>query len=81
MFYVLSALVVYMPIHYGLGYLSMGLNPALVWILLTVDSFVVGLLALNLAGAGYFAVNRRRSRNKWSCCQTRRANPVHGDRR
>ena len=56
--YMLAAVALYMVIHYGLGYLAMGMPMWLVWSLLTVDSLLVGLLVLNMTGAGYFAVSR-----------------------
>lgn len=74
--YTLSAVVVFMGIHYGLGYLAMGLAPSVVWILMIIDSFVVGLLALNMFGAAFYAV-RRAAEEKGVSLTPASTNPDH----
>jgi hypothetical protein len=50
-----------MFLHYAISYAAMGRAPALVWAMLLLDAFVVGLLAISLASA-YFTIYRRAAR-------------------
>ena len=48
-------------LHYAISYAAMGRAPALVWAMLLLDAFVVGLLAISLASA-YFTIYRHAAR-------------------
>ena len=53
--YTLAGAVPLMAVHYALGYGAIGRPEALVWAMMAVDAFVVGLLALTTAGAAFLA--------------------------
>lgn len=55
-----------MSLHYALGYGALGQPEWLVWIMMTLDALVVGLLALTTAGAAYLAVNHAAGRKNIS---------------
>lgn len=55
--YVAAGVLPLTMLHYALGYGAVGRPEWLVWIMMTIDAMVIGILALTTAGAGYVAAN------------------------
>ena len=61
--YLIAGSAPLMAIHYALGYGALGRPEWLVWLMMTIDALVVGVLAWTGAGAAYLAARHAASRN------------------